>query len=80
MWAVVLGDFLFYSRRTTGKVYICLGDESPIHQYYWRSNYKFGRFFPCVTVSPGKLLTNHKHFKFVNPSQRYKESPRIFFV
>jgi len=37
MWAVVLGDFL-----------ILLGEESTIHQYYWRHVYKFGGFFPFV--------------------------------
>jgi len=33
MWAVVLGDFLYASRRTPGKVSILLGDESTSYQY-----------------------------------------------
>jgi len=36
MWAEVLGDFLFPSRRTAGgEVQILLGDESTTHLYYF---------------------------------------------
>ena len=47
------GDFLESPRwiykcgqRFSEISYFLLGDESPIHQYYWRHIYKFGGFFP----------------------------------
>ena len=72
MWAAVLENFLFASWRTAGKV--ILGDESTIHQYYWRHDCKYGGFFPiCQHVS-------NKTLQFVELSQRFVSiSPIMYY-
>ena len=79
IWAAVLKDFIFPSRRTTGKVSILLGDKL---QYYRRQVHKFGEFLPISYRFSEKEIENliEPLPKFVNPSQRFQESPSCFGI
>ena len=66
-WAALLGDFLFPSRRTAGKVEILLGDECTIHQYTMCTIYNPSPVWNSVSGIQFNLIWELFCWYFSNP-------------